>query len=686
VDVKNFPTSNVLNAPSPTTSGTSVTVLSGEGVRFALGRAFVAPALSTATPVNAEVIDVIAITGDVLTVTRAVENSASRAIGVGDVIYQGVSAGMWDALPQRASGSTATAARLPMVNVADHGWASSATSAANQLALQDAVSQALSLGVRMVAIPGGSYDCAPGTVTTDRALRIVGSSRARTTVRMPSAGTWLTNGADTAVTRADGAMSSASTTLIGSGFTAELVSRYIGVAGAGVGGSMLTARVVTFNSSSSVTLATAASTAVGPTATYTVDPWDGVGYDGVESLMLENLNIETLNGVTTLANGTGTYLAGSTAVADWRGGDLQLHRVSIKGFATGVFGVQSDLNTFIGLQLSRCATGMYLGPRSDQPTIIGLYAFDCDRVMHLDMVRGASIYGARFVGNGAAAVNPVRIGSSWSAGSSGISFDASWFEHLQGYSGEIEAFVEIGVDDNVNVISDEVHFRGPTILVNASGSPPRAKYLCKVGSGDNVSVENPSGSRQAASWRNLDRVLTTVGTTSPSLYVKARNALGSSAVLANLNTGSGSPSVTVEQWGALGTAGGFTIAGGGVTAGQATFTGRTSFGAATQTLAANGAVTMNAQSANRHVITLQANATSSSITNPPPSGQSMVLTIEWNQDATGGRTYAWPSNCRFINGAAGPSDTTASRRTNVTFEWDNSAALWLECARSVAVG
>jgi hypothetical protein len=101
---------------------------------------------------------------------------------------------------------------------------------------------------------------------------------------------------------------------------------------------------------------------------------------------------------------------------------------------------------------------------------------------------------------------------------------------------------------------------------------------------------------------------------------------------------------------------------------------------ATQTLAANGAVTINSQSGDA-AITLQANATSSSITGSPVNGQKLAVT--WIQDSTGGRTYSWPTNCKFAGGSA-PSDTTASKRSTVTFRFDGTN--WYEESRAVAVG
>lgn len=108
---------------------------------------------------------------------------------------------------------------------------------------------------------------------------------------------------------------------------------------------------------------------------------------------------------------------------------------------------------------------------------------------------------------------------------------------------------------------------------------------------------------------------------------------------------------------------------------------------ATQTLAANGAVAIDSAAANQHRILLQANATSSTANNASSlvgtgvlNGQE--LTITWQQDATGGRTYVWPGNCRFAGGTA-PADTTLNTRTSVTFVYEGG--VWCETARAVAV-
>ena len=98
-----------------------------------------------------------------------------------------------------------------------------------------------------------------------------------------------------------------------------------------------------------------------------------------------------------------------------------------------------------------------------------------------------------------------------------------------------------------------------------------------------------------------------------------------------------------------------------------------------QTLASNGAVAIDASAGNSHAVTLQANATSTTISNAS-TGQELVIT--YIQDSTGGRTYVWPTNCKFA-AATAPSDTTLSTRTSVTFIYDGTN--WNETARAVAV-
>ncbi len=49
--------------------------------------------------------------------------------------------------------------------------------------------------------------------------------------------------------------------------------------------------------------------------------------------------------------------------------------------------------------------------------------------------------------------------------------------------------------------------------------------------------------------------------------------------------------------------------------------------------------------------TLSENVTTLTLANPPASGRAGTCTLILRQDATGGRTLAWPSSVRWPNGA-----------------------------------
>lgn len=103
----------------------------------------------------------------------------------------------------------------------------------------------------------------------------------------------------------------------------------------------------------------------------------------------------------------------------------------------------------------------------------------------------------------------------------------------------------------------------------------------------------------------------------------------------------------------------------------------------TQALSRDGDVTIDASAGQQiQAITLSANATSSSITNPL-GGQ--IMTIEWIQDAKGSRAYVWPSNCKFAGGMAPSASRMAGHRDSVTFRYDYASTSWIEVSRSIGI-
>jgi hypothetical protein len=85
---KNFAVSAVAVAPSPPNAGTSLTVMTNEGVRFPPPpfNATVCSASTQPTPATAEVVRVTAIAGDQFTLARGQEGSTTRSIVIGDLI------------------------------------------------------------------------------------------------------------------------------------------------------------------------------------------------------------------------------------------------------------------------------------------------------------------------------------------------------------------------------------------------------------------------------------------------------------------------------------------------------------------------------------------------------------------------------------------------------------------------
>lgn len=103
---KNLATTTVATAPSPATSGTSLTVATGTGSRLYDGMAVLHPAGAVPTTANAEVVS-ITVSGDVVTLTRAQESSTARTVVVGDILTQGITAAMWDTLVASNAGKAA---------------------------------------------------------------------------------------------------------------------------------------------------------------------------------------------------------------------------------------------------------------------------------------------------------------------------------------------------------------------------------------------------------------------------------------------------------------------------------------------------------------------------------------------------------------------------------------------------
>lgn len=140
---KNFAYSTVTVAPSPATSGTSLTVGTDQGVLFpdAPFNATIWPTGAQPTSANAEVVRVTAIADDTFTIVRAQEGSAARTVIIGDQIAATVTA------------KTLTDAEAPLAQWAPYILASS-TYGLQTLASASGQSSTGSLFLFPVTIPG----------------------------------------------------------------------------------------------------------------------------------------------------------------------------------------------------------------------------------------------------------------------------------------------------------------------------------------------------------------------------------------------------------------------------------------------------------------------------------------------------------------------------------------------------
>lgn len=126
---KNFSRTLVATAPSPATSGTSLTVTTGDGslkfptVPFNL---VLSPSGAVPTAANSEVVRCTAVVGDVLTIARAQESSTARTVIVGDVVTGAITKKWYDDiegdLASLQTQASLQAAQIAARAVADTGW------------------------------------------------------------------------------------------------------------------------------------------------------------------------------------------------------------------------------------------------------------------------------------------------------------------------------------------------------------------------------------------------------------------------------------------------------------------------------------------------------------------------------------------------------------------------------------
>ena len=110
--------SAVATVPSPASSGTSLTVTSGQGSRFPATpfEATIWPAGSVPSSSNAEIVLVTAIATDTLTITRAQEGTTARTVVIGDQIAATSLPMLHVTFPVNLNGPTSTKASYNLVD------------------------------------------------------------------------------------------------------------------------------------------------------------------------------------------------------------------------------------------------------------------------------------------------------------------------------------------------------------------------------------------------------------------------------------------------------------------------------------------------------------------------------------------------------------------------------------------
>lgn len=89
-----------------------------------------------------------------------------------------------------------------------------------------------------------------------------------------------------------------------------------------------------------------------------------------------------------------------------------------------------------------------------------------------------------------------------------------------------------------------------------------------------------------------------------------------------------------------------------------------------------GTVTLNAALGDYFTLTLAANVTTLTITNPPAAGKGMTLTINLLQNGTGGFTFALPSSFKATGGSDTAIQLAANSRTKLIISSVDQGVRW----------
>lgn len=90
----------------------------------------------------------------------------------------------------------------------------------------------------------------------------------------------------------------------------------------------------------------------------------------------------------------------------------------------------------------------------------------------------------------------------------------------------------------------------------------------------------------------------------------------------------------------------------------------------------SGSLTLDYSAANVFSVSLTANVASLTISNPPASGKAGSFTLILTQDATGGRSFTWPSSVTWAGGTEPTITATANAVDVLTFLTIDGGTTW----------
>lgn len=306
------------------------------------------------------------------------------------------------------------------------------------------------------------------------------------------------------------------------------------------------------------------------------NPWSNGEYDGHQDHIFQHLCIKhgAPDTALTAAGLLGTqFKLGAFGIWDWRGGGITMHRCMFEQFEANFVGVQSDINLFIECKSSFSRYGFYLGPRSDQNTIIALESIFCDRAITIDRAAGTRIAYGQFIGCGHSTASAIEIrrGSGTSSGPFGISIESCWFEtHSQAYQGtDGLAFVSVGEVDGYGAggsiqspgpspITGSVvgcKISDPKLITFLAGLPAHVRHVASVGKCQQFVLSNPSH-QNSGSLTNLVSLVGVQSTQTPTnvetqiLITETPSTLTDADCFVNL--GAGAPAINIDKNGAAG--------------------------------------------------------------------------------------------------------------------------------------